>query len=144
MKEWIEKIGAIHWRYKELKQRIKRKLQSVYDVLRRQKTLSVPIKDSGTLAAKSMVFEVKSTQERLCSLLDHVFKIFNDTCPHYLKFDFTRVSSLHKYNTRGSSFNFVVPLAKGQATVCPRKKLSKFWRHIAQKVTGIWQYPFAE
>ena len=27
---------------------------------------------------------------------------------------------------------------------CPRKKLSKFWRHIAQKVTRIWQYPFVE
>ena len=29
-------------------------------------------------------------------------------------------------------------------TVCPRKKLSKFWRHVAQKVTRIWQYPLAE
>ena len=29
-------------------------------------------------------------------------------------------------------------------TVCPRKKLSKFWRHVAQKVTRIWQYPFVE
>ena len=29
-------------------------------------------------------------------------------------------------------------------TVCPRMKLSKFWRHIAQKVRKIWQYPFVE
>ena len=31
-----------------------------------------------------------------------------------------------------------------KSTVCPRKKLSKFWRHIAQKVGRIWQYPFVE
>ena len=31
----------------------------------------------------------------------------------------------------------------GVYTVCPRKKLSKFWRHVAQKVTRIWQYTFA-
>ena len=29
-------------------------------------------------------------------------------------------------------------------TDSPRKKLSKFWRHVAQKVTSIWQYPFVE
>ena len=29
-------------------------------------------------------------------------------------------------------------------TVCPRKKLLKFWRHFSQKVRGIWQYSFAE
>ena len=60
----------------------------------------------GMLSSKDKVVQLK---------LNHVFKIFNDTCPHCLKFDFTRVSSLHKYNTRGSPFNFVVPLAKGQA-----------------------------
>ena len=36
---------------------------------------------------------------------------------------------------------------KGQQrsyTVCPRKKLSKIWRHVAQQVTRIWQYPLVE
>ena len=31
-----------------------------------------------------------------------------------------------------------------ECTVCPRMKLSKFRRHIAQKVRIIWQYPFVE
>ena len=30
------------------------------------------------------------------------------------------------------------------STVCLRKKLSKCWRHVAQKVTRIWQYQFYE
>ena len=29
-------------------------------------------------------------------------------------------------------------------TVCPRIKLSKFWRYIARKVRKTWQYSFAE
>ena len=29
-------------------------------------------------------------------------------------------------------------------TVCPRMKLSKFWHHIAQKATSIWQNLFVE
>ena len=35
-------------------------------------------------------------------------------------------------------------LKMSPSTVCPRIKLSKFWRHIAEKVRRIWQYPFAE
>ena len=37
-----------------------------------------------------------------------------------------------------------VELQKRLHTECPRMKLSKFWRHIAQKVRRIWQYPFVE
>ena len=47
--------------------------------------------------------------------LNHVFKILHNISPEYLKLHFTRVSSVHKYSTRGSSFNFAVPKSKGQA-----------------------------
>ena len=47
--------------------------------------------------------------------LNHVFKIFHNISPEYLKLHFARVSSVHKYSTRGSSFNFAVPKSKGQA-----------------------------
>jgi hypothetical protein len=47
--------------------------------------------------------------------LNHVFKIFHNKAPQYLKLHFTRVSSVHNYSTRGSPFNFVVPKSKGQA-----------------------------
>ena len=57
-----------------------------------------------------------SCQDRVMQLkLNHVFKIFHNSSPDYLKLHFTRVSSVHKYSTRGSPFNFVVPNSKGQA-----------------------------
>ena len=76
----------------------------------------------GMLSCKDRIVQLK---------LNHVFKIFNDTCPHYLKFDFTRVSSLHKYNTRGSPFNFVVPLVKGQA------KFTFFFYILSNEIKSI-------
>lgn len=45
--------------------------------------------------------------------LNHVYKIFNGCCPSYLSEHFTRVSSLHNYNTRGSSENFIIPNVSG-------------------------------
>ena len=44
--------------------------------------------------------------------LNHVFNIFYDTCPDYMKENFFRLSNLHSYNTRGSNFNFHVPRIK--------------------------------
>ena len=57
-----------------------------------------------------------SCQDRVMQLkLNHVFKIFHNISPQYLKFYFTTVSSVHKYSTRGSSCNFAVPKSKGRA-----------------------------
>ena len=57
-----------------------------------------------------------SCQDRVMQLkLNHVLKFFHNISPEYLKLHFTRVSSVHKYSTRGSSFNFAVPKSKGQA-----------------------------
>ena len=44
---------------------------------------------------------------------------FYNISPGYLKLHFTRVSSVHNYSTRGSSFNFAVPKSKGQAIDLP-------------------------
>ena len=48
--------------------------------------------------------------------LNHVFKIFNGTCPSYLSEHFRKVSDFHMYNIRGSSENFVVPHVPGHAS----------------------------
>ena len=37
---------------------------------------------------------------------------FYDTCPDYMKENIFRLSNLHRYNTRGSNFNFQVPRIK--------------------------------
>ena len=54
-----------------------------------------------------------------------------------LKFDFTRVSSLHKYNTRGSPFNFVVPLAKGQARFTFNSTAIRHWNSLPNEIKSI-------
>ena len=46
--------------------------------------------------------------------LNHVFKIYNDTAPHYLNSHFTKLAHTHRYHTRGSTTNFLVPVMKGQ------------------------------
>ena len=60
-------------------------------------------------------------------------KIFNATCPHYLKFDSTCVSPLCKYGTRGSPFDFVVPLEKGQARFTFYNTAVHHWKKATAK-----------
>ena len=61
----------------------------------------------GLLSVKDRVIQMK---------MNHVFKIFHGTAPHLiLNSNFTRTSSIHRYSTRGSPFNFIVPKIKGQA-----------------------------
>ena len=46
--------------------------------------------------------------------LNHVFKIYNEVAPEYLNSHFTKLINIHRYNTRGSANNFLVPKIKGQ------------------------------
>ena len=41
--------------------------------------------------------------------LNHVFNIFNEIGPEYLRSNFTRVLNSHNHNTRNSVLNFVIP-----------------------------------
>ena len=45
--------------------------------------------------------------------LGHTHKIFYNRCPEYLKEHFIKVNEHHRYNTRSSQFNFVVPKIRG-------------------------------
>ena len=47
--------------------------------------------------------------------LNHVFKIYHDEAPEYLISHFRKFSNVHRYSTRGSSTNFILPKVKGQA-----------------------------
>ena len=63
----------------------------------------------GTLNLLNVESRVKQLQ------LNHVHKVFNQTCPPYMSYDFKRVMDVHSHDTRGSSSNFVVP--KSNATI---------------------------
>ncbi len=41
--------------------------------------------------------------------LNHVFKIYHRSAPKYLCSHFQKLSDTHRFNTRGSSTNFLVP-----------------------------------
>ena len=54
---------------------------------------------------------VKSRVKQL--RLNHAHKIFNNTCPSYLKNTFVWINEHHRYGTRSSHYNFVIPKIKG-------------------------------
>ena len=41
--------------------------------------------------------------------LNHVYCIYNDVCPPYMKSNFTRLNEMHSHNTRGNKSNFHIP-----------------------------------
>ena len=47
--------------------------------------------------------------------LNHVFKIYHDEAPEYLISHFRKFSNIHRYSTRSSATNFILPTVKGQA-----------------------------
>ena len=47
--------------------------------------------------------------------LTHVHNIFNDKCPSYMHDNFRKLSNVHTYRTRGSSYNFFCTKYKGMS-----------------------------
>ena len=45
--------------------------------------------------------------------LNHVHKIVNNKCPAYMKENFVNVKDFHKYQTRFSEHNFIIPDCQG-------------------------------
>ena len=79
-----------------------------------------------------------SSQDRVVQLkLSHVFKIFHNCCPEYMKMHFTRVSSLHNYSTRGSPFNFKVPHSKGQDRFTFFNTAIHHWNSLPNEIKNI-------
>ena len=66
--------------------------------------------------------------------LNHVFNIFHDTCPDYLKHNFIKLSILHNHDTRGRNFNFHVPKVKavGSASFC--HNAIKIWNELPNDI----------
>ena len=69
--------------------------------------------------------------------LNHVFNIFCDTCPHYMKDNFIKLSSLHRHNTRGSDFNFQVPKIKTPNSCSFYYNAIKDWNRLPDNVKSI-------
>ena len=78
-----------------------------------------------------------SSRDRVVQLkLHHVFKIFHDLCPEYMKLFFTRISTVHRYSTRGSPYNFVVHQSKGQACFTFYNTAIQHWNSLPNDIKG--------
>ena len=73
--------------------------------------------------------------------LNHVYNIFHDQCPNYLKSNFTRVNTHHQYHTRSSDMNFVTPGldAAGQHTFF--HDAIKDWNGLPQQIKNVKHKP---
>ena len=54
---------------------------------------------------------VEDRVKQCCS--NHAHKIFNNTCPSYLKNNSLKINKHHKHNSDLSCFNYLIPKIKG-------------------------------
>lgn len=93
--------------YGGISKQMSQKLQCVQNKIIRfilNKNARYHISHSDFLSLGLLNVENRAKQLRL----NHVFNIFNGLGPDYLVENFTRVSNVHNYNTRGSTHNFQV------------------------------------
>ena len=82
-----------------------------------------------------------SSRDRVVQLkLNHVFKIFYNLSPEYMKMFFTGVSFVHRYSTRGSPFNFVVPHSKGHAKFTFYNTAIHHWNSLPNEIKDIQDF----
>ena len=62
---------------------------------------------------------------------------FYDTCPDYMKGNFFRLSNLHRYNTRGSNFNFQVPRIKTHSSGSFYYNAIANWNRLPDDIKSI-------
>ena len=99
--------------FSSLSAKLKNKLQVVQNKLIRFILKLEPRSHIGDVEFKKL--GMLKVEDRVKQLkLNHVFKIYNEIAPEYLNSQFTKLSNTHRYNTRGSATNFLVPKAKGQ------------------------------
>ena len=71
-------------------------------------------------------------------VLHHVHKIFySDTFEHYINNNFTRVSNIHRYDTRNSNFNFVLPKREGHIGNTFYFNGIQFWNSLPKNVKTV-------
>lgn len=69
--------------------------------------------------------------------LGHAHRIYNNTCPEYLKDNFKKVIDHHEYNTRSRQFNFVVPKVKGVDSTSYFFSAIRDWNSLPNSIKEI-------
>ena len=77
---------------------------------------------------------------RVCQLkLTKVHNIFYDNCPVYMKDKFSKISNVHSYNTRSSSYNFHVPSINGVSAQSFYYTAIILWNSLPNNLKSIRQ-----
>ena len=87
---------------------------------------------------KIKFLHVKDRITQLC--LNHIFKVRAGTSPYYFNDMLTEVSNVHKFNTRQSSHNYIVPSVKGIAANTFFSQVTKLWNNLPKEIKGISSY----
>ena len=69
--------------------------------------------------------------------MNHVFNISNGLSNRYMADNFKQFSSIHQYNTRNSSFNFILPMSKGQACKTFYFTAVQNWNSLLSEIESI-------
>ena len=69
--------------------------------------------------------------------LNHVFNIYYNQCPAYLKENFVRLNDLHDHNTRGSKHNFVVHRGEGSEASSFHRVATGDWNSLPEDIKRI-------
>ena len=119
--------------YSSLTRALKRKLQTSQNKLARYILNLGPRSHIGSEELQKA--GLLSTQLRVSQLrLNHSFNIFHEECPSYLQANFERTQTIHDYNTRNSSVNFLIPRTNclGQTTFY--YNAIKDWNDLPQEI----------
>ena len=69
--------------------------------------------------------------------LSHVHKIVNNKCPVYMKENFVNGKDFHKYQTRFSEHNFIIPDCQGPKGYTFYYSAIKDWNSLSEKLKTI-------
>ena len=82
-----------------------------------------------------------SSWDRVVQLkINHVLKFFHNLSPDYMKMYFTRVSSVHRYSSRGSPFNFIFPRSRGQTRFTFYNTAIHRWNSLPNEIKDIHDF----
>ena len=69
--------------------------------------------------------------------LNHVHKIVNNKCPSYMKDNFVNIKDTHRYHTRASEHNFIIPNCQGSISNTFYYSAVKDWNGLPDSIKSI-------
>ena len=116
--------------------RCKRKLQVAQNkVIRFIKQLGPRERITNAILSELNLVNVDTRVKQL--KLNHVHKIVNNKCPSYMKDNFVSIKDTHRYHTRASEHNFIIPNCQGSISNTFYYSAIKDWNGLPDSIKSI-------